>query len=166
VPEIAAEVAPEAAAARPAPAREARPTALAVAAASGTAGPRPVLAPERYDFDDEEADQPAGEPGPVVARLAAGAEGAHIFALVDEEGQRVTNQTFEIIGDEIRIRTGARIDFAANPTHELLVLVADSRNNQRIETVTVNVTPAEPAPTGRSEAEDAADEPVRSAGAA
>ena len=74
--------------------------------------------------------------GTVVATLAASDQDAgesFIFSLAQG------SDNFEIIGNEIRVKPGADIDFEKANLHELNVVVTDSAGNTYSETVIINV---------------------------
>ncbi len=81
--------------------------------------------------------------GQVVGTLSAtDADSGETFsyALVDGSGNPVTDSNFEIVGNEIRVRTGANLDAEASASHDLIVQVTDSAGFtfQKSVTVTVN----------------------------
>ncbi len=54
---------------------------------------------------------------------------------------------FEIVGNEIRVKAGANIDFEADETHDVTVEVTDAGGNTYSETITLNVNNVNEAPT-------------------
>ncbi len=54
---------------------------------------------------------------------------------------------FEIIGNEIRVKAGATLDYEAATSHDLIVTVTDSGGLTHTETVTIAVTNQNEAPT-------------------
>ena len=60
----------------------------------------------------------------------------------DEHTYVITNDPsgfFEIVGDEIRVKEGANLDFETSPVHELTIEVTDSAGNTFSETMTINL---------------------------
>ncbi len=87
--------------------------------------------------------------GTVVATLSATDQDAgetFTYALVDDAGDPLTNSNFEIVGDEVRVRAGADIDFEDAASHALNVRVTDSGGNTYVETVTVTVNDVDETP--------------------
>ncbi|MBR1190231.1 calcium-binding protein [Bradyrhizobium sp. AUGA SZCCT0160] len=75
--------------------------------------------------------------GTVVASLAAidtGDMGAHTFSIVGSDS------LFEIIGNEIRVKDGAIVDFEAAAQHQLSVKAVDDDGLSVTSTITVNIT--------------------------
>ncbi len=56
------------------------------------------------------------------------------------------NTNFEVVGNQLRVRTGASLNFEAAPQHTLTVRVTDSANNTRDQLVTINVVNVNEAP--------------------
>lgn len=79
--------------------------------------------------------------GTVVATLAAtDAEGdALTYMLTDAHGAPVTDDAFEIVGNEIRVKSGADIDFEAAQSHTLHVIAADSLEASTPTEITLSV---------------------------
>ena len=67
--------------------------------------------------------------------------------MVDGSGNPVTDGNFEIVGDEIRVKAGATIDYETATSHDLRVQVTDSGGNSYAEDVTVTVNDLNEAPT-------------------
>lgn len=79
--------------------------------------------------------------GTVVATLdASDADGAVTYTLTDAAGNAVVDPNFEIVGNEIRIKTGADIDFEAADSHGLFVTAQDADATSDPLAVTVSVT--------------------------
>ncbi|WP_040449093.1 cadherin domain-containing protein [Hoeflea phototrophica] len=81
--------------------------------------------------------------GQVVGTLSAtDADSGEIFAyaLVDGTGNPLTDSNFEIVGNEIRVKTGSSLDAETSTSHDLIVQVTDSAGFtfQKPVTVTVN----------------------------
>ncbi len=76
-------------------------------------------------------------PGTVVATLAttdADSGDSFTYALTSD-----ASGFFEIVGDQIRVKTGADIDYEADASHEVTVQVTDAGGNTYSETVTLSV---------------------------
>ncbi|MGZ2257083.1 LamG-like jellyroll fold domain-containing protein [Roseobacter sp. A03A-229] len=79
--------------------------------------------------------------GTVVATLAASdADGAVSYVLTDAAGTPVVDPNFEIVGNEIRIKPGADLDFEAAESHALFVTARDADATSDPLPVTVTVT--------------------------
>ena len=82
--------------------------------------------------------------GVVVAKLTAvDADANDTFTYALKEG----SSQFEIVGDEVRVKAGANIDFESAESHELTVEVSDSAGNTYSEQVTVRVENVNEGPT-------------------
>ena len=80
--------------------------------------------------------------GTVVATLTAvdpDAGDAHIFEIVDGDGNPVADDNFEIVGNEIRVKAGADLDFETDASHALLVRATDAAGESYVETVEINL---------------------------
>ncbi len=83
--------------------------------------------------------------GTVVATLDAvdpDGDDRHTFEIVDRSGSAISHPDFIIVGDEIRVRDGATLDFETTPSHSILVRVTDSAGNAFIEPITIQLTDA------------------------
>jgi len=88
--------------------------------------------------------------GTVVATLSTtdpDAGDAHSYAFVDADGNPVDNASFEIVGNEIRVKPGADIDFEATPSFSFNVKTTDASGASYQESVTVDVTNINEGPT-------------------
>ena len=88
--------------------------------------------------------------GTVVATLAAidpDAGDTHIFEIVDSDGNPVADDNFEIIGNEIRVKAGADLDFETAASHDLHVKTTDAGGESYIEVVTIDLADVNEAPT-------------------
>ena len=97
--------------------------------------------PTDIDATGGSVDENAAQ-GTVVATLStvdADTGDTFTYQIVDGGGNPVSDGNFEIVGDEIRVKAGADIDFETDPTHDLRIEVTDSGGNSYIETVTVTV---------------------------
>ncbi|QOZ75368.1 hypothetical protein XH83_07890 [Bradyrhizobium sp. CCBAU 53351] len=75
--------------------------------------------------------------GTVVATLAAvdaGDAGAHSFSIVG------TDDLFEIVGNEIRVKNGAVLDFETRPQHTLTVKAVDDDGMSVTSTIVIGIT--------------------------
>ncbi|MEM9431077.1 MAG: hypothetical protein AAGA32_16485, partial [Pseudomonadota bacterium] len=76
--------------------------------------------------------------GAVVATLgvldASGPDDVHTFTLVSDP-----SGTFEIVGNEVRVRSGQTIDFETDETFDLTVRVTDISGGQHDEVLTISV---------------------------
>jgi Ca2+-binding RTX toxin-like protein len=66
----------------------------------------------------------------------------HTFAIVGGSDQ------FEIVGAEIRVKTGAIIDYENEGSHSIQIVAIDGLGATYIESITIDVTNANDAPTG------------------
>lgn len=80
--------------------------------------------------------------GTVVATVSAtDADGdALTYALTDGAGNQVTDSNFEIVGNEIRVKSGADLDFEAGESHQLYVTASDAYETSAPQAITVTVT--------------------------
>ena len=88
--------------------------------------------------------------GTVVATLAAidpDAGDTHTFEIVDSDGNPVADDNFEIVGNEIRVKAGANLDFETAESHDLHVKTTDAGGESYIEVVTVDLADVNEAPT-------------------
>ncbi|MDF0585064.1 calcium-binding protein, partial [Bradyrhizobium yuanmingense] len=77
--------------------------------------------------------------GTVVATLAAvdaGDAGAHSFSIVG------TDDLFEIVGNQIRVKNGAVLDFETQPQHTLTVKAVDDDGMSVTSTIAIGITDA------------------------
>jgi serralysin len=77
----------------------------------------------------------AGTVAAILGAIDPDAGDTHSFALVDG----ATN-LFEIVGNEIRIKSGAVLDFETQPSHSLSVKVTDQDGLSCTQAVTINLT--------------------------
>jgi hypothetical protein len=88
--------------------------------------------------------------GTVVTTLAAAdpdSGDTFTYALVDAQGDPVVDSNFEIVGNEIRVKAGANLDYETATSHTLRVQVTDSSGLAYVEDVTINLTDVNEAPT-------------------
>ncbi len=80
--------------------------------------------------------------GTVAATLSASdANGDSLsFTLTDADGNPVEDDNFEIVGDEVRVKDGADLDFESNETHEIFVVVSDDYETTPPERISITVT--------------------------
>ncbi|MEO1294178.1 MAG: cadherin repeat domain-containing protein, partial [Pseudomonadota bacterium] len=80
--------------------------------------------------------------GTVVATLqATDADGDTLsYTLTDAGGAPVTDSNFEIVGNEIRVKAGADLDFEGAETHGLYVTASDTFETSTPQAITVTVT--------------------------
>ncbi|MBL4712650.1 MAG: tandem-95 repeat protein, partial [Gammaproteobacteria bacterium] len=81
----------------------------------------------------------------VVATLSTtdvDAVDSHSYTLIDD-----TSGFFEIVGNEVRVRENADIDFEIDASHEITILSTDSEGNEYSEVVTIAVNDINEAPT-------------------
>ena len=98
-------------------------------------GPTAVLTSSNSVADNAAA-------GTVVATLSASdpdAGDTHSFAIVDADGNVVSDANFEIVDNQIVVRDGADIDFASNDLHTLSIRATDSEGASVIEDIAINV---------------------------
>ena len=80
--------------------------------------------------------------GTVVGTLSAtDADSKETFSyeLVDQDGNVVENNNFEIVDGEVRVKPGADLNFESADSHDLMIRVTDSAGSQRTEQFTVEV---------------------------
>ena len=80
--------------------------------------------------------------GSVVATLSVSdvdAGDAHAFSLVDGAGDPVVHPQFEIVGDELRLRAGATLDWESETTIAIIVRVTDAAGATHDMPVTIQV---------------------------
>ena len=65
----------------------------------------------------------------------------HLYAAADPSGK------FEVVGDEIRVKAGASLDYESAASHQLSVTVTDAGGLSHTETLNIGVTNANEAPT-------------------
>ncbi|MEP4431976.1 MAG: cadherin-like domain-containing protein [Hyphomicrobiales bacterium] len=65
--------------------------------------------------------------------------GVFTYEFVDAEGNVVSDSNFQIVGNEVQVRSDAVIDYETDTQHELIVRVKDDGGNTHTETLTVNV---------------------------
>jgi len=85
------------------------------------------------------------EAGTVVATLSsvdADAGDSHVYAITDD-----ASGFFEIVGNEVRVKTGADIDFENISNHDVTVQSTDSAGNEYSEVVSLTVNDVNEAPT-------------------
>ncbi|MBO6919294.1 MAG: cadherin repeat domain-containing protein [Rhizobiaceae bacterium] len=86
--------------------------------------------------NDEIAENASG--GTVIATLSTvdgNVNDQHTYAIINDP-----SGFFEIVGDEIRVKEGADLDFEVSPVHELTIEVTDSAGNTFSEVMTINLT--------------------------
>jgi Ca2+-binding RTX toxin-like protein len=82
-------------------------------------------------------------PGTVAATLSAAdpnAGDSFTYRIVDGAGNPVSDSKFEIVGDEIRIKGGAVLDYETATSHDLHIEVTDADGLTYTQMVTINVT--------------------------
>ncbi len=79
--------------------------------------------------------------GTVVAVLTASdADGDSLtYALTDADGNPVSDSNFEIIGNEVRVREGADLDYETAASHGLFVTASDTFETSAPQAITVTV---------------------------
>ncbi|MEM9898073.1 MAG: LamG-like jellyroll fold domain-containing protein, partial [Pseudomonadota bacterium] len=88
--------------------------------------------------------------GTTVAFLSALDEDtgdSHTFTIVNGSNNPISDPNFEIVGDELRVKTGSAIDFDTTPSYTLRIRVDDGSSTPYFENVTINVTDVNEAPT-------------------
>ncbi len=101
-----------------------------------------------------------GVAGSVTENATAGTVVGTLAAIDADSGETLTysivgtNSNFEVVGNELRVRTGASLDLETAPQHTLTVRVTDSANNTRDQLVTINVVNVNEAPTVLNAARD------------
>ncbi len=93
--------------------------------------------------------------GTVVGALNAtdvDTDESHTFEFVDESGVVVDDANFEIVGNEVRVKSGADINFEAQDSIELNVRATDSAGSQYTETIAIDVTDVNEGQIGSGEA--------------
>ncbi len=80
--------------------------------------------------------------GTVVAVLSApDADGdALTYQITDADGAPVADGLFEVVGDEIRVRDGADIDFEDGGSHDLYVTASDAYATSTPQSITVTIS--------------------------
>ena len=63
----------------------------------------------------------------------------HTYAIVDGSGDPISDSNFEIVGNEIRVKSGANLDYENTTSHDLNIEVTDSGGLTHTEVVTINV---------------------------
>ncbi|MEP1243380.1 MAG: cadherin domain-containing protein, partial [Lentilitoribacter sp.] len=95
------------------------------------------VAPVDIDFSNSEVAENASG-GTVIATLStvdANDTDTHTYEIVSDP-----SGYFEIVGDEIRVKDGADLDFETAPIHEISIQVTDSAGNTFTETMTIDLT--------------------------
>ncbi|MEP2943004.1 MAG: VCBS domain-containing protein, partial [Hyphomicrobiales bacterium] len=108
---------------------------LTVSVTGSNDGPTAVLTSSNSVVDNAAS-------GTVVANLSASdldAGDTHSFAIVDADGNVVSDANFEIIDNQIVVRDGADIDFESDALHTLSIRATDSEGASLIEDITINV---------------------------
>jgi VCBS repeat-containing protein len=101
-----------------------------------------------------------GVAGSVMENATAGTVVGTLAATDADSGETLTysivgaNTNFEVVGNELRVRAGASLNFETAPQHTLTVRVTDSANNTRDQLVTINVVNVNEAPTVLNVARD------------
>ncbi|MEP3418307.1 MAG: cadherin domain-containing protein, partial [Lentilitoribacter sp.] len=94
-------------------------------------------APVDIDFSNSAVAENASG-GTVIATLStvdADDTDTHTYEIVSDP-----SGYFEIVGDEIRVKDGANLDFETAPIHEISIQVTDSAGNTFTETMTIDLT--------------------------
>ncbi|GBF28145.1 leukotoxin [bacterium MnTg02] len=80
--------------------------------------------------------------GAVVATLSTvdpdGGD-SHTYQIVDGGGNPVSDANFELLGNEIRVKAGASLDYETDTSHSLNIKATDSGGYSYTEAVTINV---------------------------
>ncbi len=93
-----------------------------------------------------------GVAGSVMENATAGTVVGTLAATDADSGETLTysivgaNANFEVVGNQLRVRTGASLNFEAASQHTLTVRVTDSANNTRDQLVTISVVNVNEAP--------------------
>ncbi|MEP4152640.1 MAG: cadherin domain-containing protein, partial [Lentilitoribacter sp.] len=94
------------------------------------------VAPTDIVYDNSSVDENASG-GTVIATLStvdANDSDTHTYAIVSDP-----SGYFEIVGDEIRVRESADLDFETAPLHEITIQATDSAGNSFTETMTIDL---------------------------
>ena len=83
---------------------------------------------------------PAGTVVGVLTPEDVDTSDTHTFSIVNALGNPVTDPNFEIVGDEIRVKTGNTLDYETATSHQINILVDDGNGGTFIQTVTIDVT--------------------------
>ena len=99
------------------------------------------VAPDAPSFADGGTITENSPSGSVVARLETDdPDGDPVtFLIADEDGNAVQDTNFEIVGDEIRVRSGADIDFEDASDHSLYVVATDGTGSSDPALITLNI---------------------------
>ena len=95
------------------------------------------VAPVDINYSNSEVVENASG-GTVIATLStldANENDTHTYEIVSDPSGH-----FEIVGDEIRVKDGADLDFETAPTHQIAIQVTDSAGNTFTETMTIDLT--------------------------
>ncbi|MEP3600721.1 MAG: hypothetical protein ABJN26_12445, partial [Stappiaceae bacterium] len=120
---------------------------------TSTPTPKPTTSPTPGDTNSAPTDivvqamnlselAPAGTVAAILDAVDADSGDQHTFEFVDGAGNVVTHPSFEIVGDEIRVRDGALLDFEDTASYTILVRVTDSSGGTYTEPVTIDLTDA------------------------
>ena len=74
----------------------------------------------------------------VVATLGSGnatAGNSFTYTLADDPSGK-----FEVVGNEVRLKAGASVDYEAAPSYDLTVTITDTEGLSRVETLTIEIT--------------------------
>ena len=88
--------------------------------------------------------------GTVVATLSAvdpDNADSHAFEIVDSNGNPVADDNFEIVGNDIRVKPGADLDFETEPSHDLYVKATDASGASYVEVVSIDLEDVNEAPS-------------------
>ncbi|MEM8987036.1 MAG: PA14 domain-containing protein, partial [Pseudomonadota bacterium] len=97
----------------------------------------------RGDFASVSEDAEAGD---VVASLSAidtDASDSHVYEIVDSDGNPVADANFEMVGNEVRVKDGATLDYETASSHEVHIRVTDEGGESIVQTLTVGVSDVE-----------------------
>ncbi|MEM1050284.1 MAG: FG-GAP-like repeat-containing protein [Pseudomonadota bacterium] len=97
--------------------------------------------PTAVGFSSTSVDENAST-GTVVAVLSAtdvDDGDTHTYAIVDDSGNVISDSNFEIVGNEIRVKSGASLDYETDTSHSLNVRVTDSGGATHTQSVTIDV---------------------------
>ena len=69
------------------------------------------------------------------------------YEIVDAGGNPISDANFEIVGNEVRVKAGSDLDYESDTVHNLEIKVTDSSGQSYQETIAIDVTDVNEAPT-------------------